>query len=103
MTTIDTLCCTILLCDDILNFALSGGDRVQLHRQLCAAVEPTAVGEVLRGVNDQDCEDFYKRYLHDFVRLVHMCKHGKMTEYEIKEYEVRLAMSCCITCHDPGH
>ena len=70
------------------NSVLLGDDELQLHQQLCAAVMPTAVGEVLKGVSEQDCEDFYRRYLHDFVRLVHGCKHKKW-ELEIKEYEVR--------------
>ena len=68
---------------------LLGDDKLQLHQQLCEAVMPTPVGEVLRGVSEQDCEDFYRHYLHDFVRLVQRCKHSKKREFETKEYEVR--------------
>lgn len=64
-------------------------DKLLLHKQLCEAVEATAVGEVLRGVNEFDCEDLYRHYLHDFVRLVHRCNHTKKVEHETKEYEVR--------------
>ena len=65
----------------------AGSDRAKLYRQLCDSVEPTPVGEVLKQVDTSDCEDFYKSYLHDFVRIVHRC-HQKKQEYEIQEYEV---------------
>lgn len=70
-----------------------GNDRLLMHKQLCEAVEATAVGEVLRGVNEFDCEELYRHYLQDFVRLVHRCSHTKKTEYETKEYEVRPSKS----------
>lgn len=63
---------------------LAGSDKVQLYNQLCAILEPTSVGEILRTVV-MDCEELYKRYLHDFVRLAHRCKHKNQEE----EYEVR--------------
>ena len=44
------------------------------------------MGEVLKQVNECDCEDFYKDYLHDFVRIVHRC-HQSNQDYEIQEYE----------------
>ena len=53
-------------------------------------MEPTAVGEVLGSVDGTDCEDFYKRYLHDFVRLAHRCTHLNQ-EHEKQEYEVNLS------------
>lgn len=58
------------------------------HKQLCAAVEPTPIGEILVSVEGTECEEFYRNYLHDFIRLVHKCNH-KDREYEIQEYEVR--------------
>ena len=66
-----------------------------MHQQLCAAMEPTPVGEVLCGVSEHDCEDLYRNYLHDFVRIVHMCKHSKNREHEDKEYEVRFYNKLC--------
>ena len=54
------------------------------------------MGEVLGVVSDADSEDFFKFYLHDFVRIVHKCYHSKKQEYETKEYEVR-TYSCSTT------
>ena len=65
---------------------LLGDDKHELHKQLCEAVKPTIVGGVLRSVKYEDSESFYKRYLHDFARLVHRSTHTK--ENETKEYEV---------------
>lgn len=64
-------------------------DQVQIYKQLCATVEPTIIGEILQTVNEADCEDFYLKYLHDFVRLAHRCKH-KNQEDDIQEYEVSI-------------
>lgn len=57
------------------------------------------MGGVLCGVSEQDCEDLYRSYLHDFVRIVHMCKHSKNLEHEDKEYEVR----CTIYSYRQSH
>ena len=51
-------------------------------------MEPTAIGEILGPIEGVECEDLYKKYLHDFVRLVHKCNH-KDQDYEIQEYDVR--------------
>ncbi len=57
------------------------------------SVKQTPVGRVLNLVCQYDYEDFYKKYLHDFVRIVHRCNHTKpeknVQEYESREYEVR--------------
>ncbi len=56
------------------------------------SVKQTPVGRVLNLVYQCDCEDFYKKYLHDFVRIVHRCNHTKpeknVQENESREYEV---------------
>ena len=62
----------------------TGNDKSSLQKQLCDSIEPTPVGGVLRAVNQEDCEDFYKKYLNDFVRIVHRCNHN----YVSQEYEV---------------
>ena len=62
-----------------------------VYMQLCTILEPTAIGGVLSVVDDNNYEDFYKKYLHDFVRLSHSCKH-KQQEYDNQEYKV----SCII-------
>lgn len=64
-----------------------GNDKSDVHEQLCAALDHNAVGEVLKLVDEFDCEEFYMKYLHDFVRFVHKCNHtnedSKSQEYEV--------------------
>ena len=46
---------------------------------------------MLQRVPEEDCERFYKYYLHDFVRRVHICKHRQTVtqdDLENLEYEV---------------
>ena len=50
-------------------------------------MEQTTVGRVLSTVDQDNSEDFYKKYLHDFVRIVHACNH-KDEESKNHEYEV---------------
>ena len=59
-----------------------------VHRQLCGLVSGTNLGEILLSVQDGgECEELYRRYLHDFVRSVHKCPHK--TEATVKlEYQV---------------
>ena len=49
------------------------------------------MGETLLSVSEEDCEEMYQRYLHDFVRIVHKCSH-KGQEIVSKEYKVRLKL-----------
>lgn len=51
------------------------------------------VGDVLKSVEDEYCEDFYKYYLHDFVRLAHNSQHKKQ-EQEQEEYNVSIVGHC---------
>jgi hypothetical protein len=69
---------------------LDAVDQAQLYSHLCATVQPSTIGGVLSAV-ERECDDFYKRYLHDFVRLAHRCKH-KCQEEEDQEYEVSTLM-----------
>lgn len=62
-----------------------------LHKQLCLGMEVTPVGEVLSKVKEDQCEDFYKKYLNDFVKLVHKCSK-KRRDCEIQEYKVILIL-----------
>ena len=75
----------MIKCIDII--FQSGNNRQALHRQLCEAILNMEVGEVLTSVEDEYCEDFYKHYLHDFVRIAHVSQHKK-AEQEEKEYNV---------------
>jgi len=62
-------------------------DKSELHQQLSKLIENTAVGEVLKQVDESLCVYFYELYLHDFVRLVHICNH-KDRKDDNREYEV---------------
>ena len=55
--------------------------------QLCEAIYQMEVGEVLKSVEDVYCEEFYRYYLHDFVRIAHNSQH-KSQEQEEEEYNV---------------
>ncbi len=77
----------------ILNIEYSlGNDKCSLYKQLGISVKQTPVCRVLEQVDQHDYEDFYKKYLHDFVRIVHQCNHTKpeqkIQEYERQEYKV---------------
>ena len=69
------------------NSLFTGNDKSKLLKQLHLAVDTTPSGEVLKKVNEEDWDDFYQRYLHDFVRLVHKCS-DKLDDDQIREYEV---------------
>ena len=65
-----------------------GPQRAQVHRQLCSLVSDTPLGDVLTSVQDGgQCEELYRRYLHDFVRSVHKCSR-KMEQTINNEYQV---------------
>ena len=49
------------------------------------------VGEVLTSVRDDYGEEFYRYYLHDFVRNVHKCQNKKQEQAET-EYNVSIAI-----------
>ena len=65
----------------------AGNNRQALYKQLCEAIHQMEVGEVLSSVRDEYCEEFYKFYLHDFVRNVHKSQSKKQdqaqTEYNV--------------------
>ena len=74
----------------------AGNNRRALHLQLCEGVCQTEVGEVLKSVPEEYCEEFYKYYLHDYVRNVHTSQQKKSEEEE-EEYSVRkpsISTSC---------
>ena len=76
----------LIYCD--VNFESNplGGDDQLLHSRLCVLVQYTLVGEILLTVTEENGENFYRYYLHDFVRRVHRCLvHGSSE----MEYEVR--------------
>ena len=86
------------MCTDIqTKFSLfschAGNNRQALHKQLCEAIHQMEVGEVLALVRDEYCEDFYKYYLHDFVRTIHKSQNSE-TEQVGAEYSVSLTCDC---------
>lgn len=69
-------------------FLCVGSSRQQIHRQLCKLVSDTSLGEILISVQeDGQCEELYRRYIHDFVHSVHKCTH-KQNETVKHEYKV---------------
>ena len=63
------------------------GVNWQMHHELlCKLVRNTPVGTVLESVESDNCEEFYKLYLHDFVMGVHRCKHSSsdLTAMEVQ-------------------
>ena len=46
-----------------------------VHVQLCESLSQTRLGEILDGLPEEDCEDLFKCYLHDFVRYAYKSKH----------------------------
>ena len=61
-----------------------------MHRQLSLLASDSPLGDVLLSVQDGgECEELYRRYLHDFVRSVHKCTH-KMEKNVQLEYKVCL-------------
>ena len=67
----------------------TGSSRQRVHKKLCSLVSDSPLGDVLGSVQDGHCEELFRRYLHDFVRSVHMCTH-KMEQSVKDEYKV-----CC--------
>ena len=61
-----------------------------LHDQLCAALEPTFLSDVLKGVRSEDQEDFFLKYLEDFVRLAHK---SCLLDISYKNVEYRVSKS----------
>ena len=68
-------------------YVCAGKNRQALHKQLCEAIHQMEVGDVLASVRDEYCKEFYKYYLHDFVRNVHK-SHNKKQEQAETEYKV---------------
>ena len=66
----------------------TGDTRQQLHAQLCILVSQTSIGEILRLVEEANCEEFYQRYLHDFIRSVHKCNYKQPDNMMEKKYRV---------------
>ena len=67
--------------------SLTGSNRRQLCQQLAVLVIDSDLGETLQSVHEDDCEEMYRRYLHDFVRSVHRCSH-KTEQLVTDEYKV---------------
>lgn len=64
-----------------------GSSNVMLCNQLCETVKQTQVGEILLEVDEDSIEDFYSRYLQDFVQIVHTSTQ-RDSEYELRGCKV---------------
>ena len=78
---------TAALSYDICIFCFVDDDKVQLHLQLCASIDQTPIHEILKEVDESFHDQFYKKYLYDFVRLAHRSDCKNKTHAK-KEYEV---------------
>ena len=77
------------MCTQSILFYRTGNNRQALHKQLCEAIHQMEVGEVLTSVRDEYGEEFYRYYLHDFVRNVHKSQNKKQEQAET-EYNVSI-------------
>lgn len=94
--TVHVLELIVLFCDSI-----SGSSTQQVHRQLCAMVSDTSLGEILMSIEDGgQCEELYRRYIHDFVRSVHKCTHKKAEtlKHEYKVQDLVVSNGICGEC-----
>ena len=79
-------CSTYMMTLVIEQFA--GSHRQHVYKQLCSLVSDSPLGDVLLSIIDgEQCEELYRRYLHDFVQSVHRCTH-KMKQSVQDEYKV---------------
>jgi hypothetical protein len=63
-------------------------DGMKSHlTQLCEIVRDTVVGGILESVKPEECDNFFRYYLHDFVRSVHFCSR-KNQELNSLEHKV---------------
>ena len=72
---------------DKIIFFHAGLSKEAHHVHLCEFILATPIGVILESVDEENCEEFYRCYLHDFVRSVHKCNHRK-AEHDSKEYQV---------------
>lgn len=81
----------------------TGSSRQRVHKQLGSLVSDSPLGDVLGSVQDGlQCEELFRRYLHDFVRSVHMCTH-KMEQSVKDEYKVCCHSVCPKTSYNIGY
>ncbi len=72
-----------MLCGIVAYLSFSAHSEQDKHEQLCTLISETPIFSILT-VGDTDCEELYRNYLYDFVRIVHQCHHTEATmEYEV--------------------
>ena len=75
----------------VLSFhAENENDMESLRKKALTFLEDTSVGEILQSVSDNDCDELFKCYLHDFVKSVHLSNHSDafLSELEYKVNEL---------------
>ena len=83
-----------LFVQSYIAFALAGASHSLQHNltTIVDALGQTEVGDILCRVSEENVPDFYKWYLHDFVRYVH--QSGNKSDLGIIEYKVCIACVC---------
>ena len=71
----------------IVSIIIIGPNKLNRRNQLCEELQKTYIGQVLMEVDECDSHCLYECYLHDFVRMVHGCRHKNPT-YTDLEYKV---------------
>ena len=78
-------------------YLVSGSTQRAIYAQACESLRDTELGEVLSEVSEEDCEQFYRWYLNDFVRIVHKSKHkGHLRDMEHKVHIVPLMLNILV-------
>ena len=66
---------------------LIGSNKLQIRNQLCESVKQTDVGAILLTVEENYTEEFYAKYLHDFVQIVSVASQTN-NDLKRRQYEV---------------
>ncbi len=56
-------------------------------KRLSKVVEVTPIGAILLAVEENYIDEFYVKYLHDFVRIIHPCLEN-YSNFKERQYEV---------------
>ena len=71
----------------IISGVVLGSNKLMLRNQLSELVKQTHIGGILLTVEQYHIEEFYLKYLNDFVRIVHSCVQNN-NEHRTRQYEV---------------
>ena len=73
-------------------------DTQTLFFKAYTLLKDTSVGAILEAVTENDCDNLFSYYLHDFLKSVHQCYHDDSTfrdmEYKVNNYKYCLSDNC---------